>query len=163
MSRGYVGGDSSYGMIDNPGVSTIEDHYARMRVYPRGFDMTLSNATELMGSIGAINTSENTGLFDGGIELSGTGKWLGGVLAPNGKIYGIPHNSNTVLCIDPSNNTTSTFGDLSGTGKWSGGVLAPNGKIYGIPYSSTTVLCISGLGSTSSATLSLIHPYFNKL
>ena len=45
-------------------------------------------------------------------------KWLGGVLAPNGKIYGIPRNSTTVLEIDPSDNSTNTFGSLSGTSKW---------------------------------------------
>ena len=33
-------------------------------------------------------------------SLSGSAKWQGGVLAPNGKIYGIPFNSTTVLEID---------------------------------------------------------------
>ena len=63
-----------------------------------------------------------------------------GVLAPNGKIYGIPEDSTTVLEIDPVAKTATTFGSLSGSDKWIGGVLAPNGKIYGIPYNSTTVL-----------------------
>ena len=76
-------------------------------------------------------------------SLSGTAKWVGGVLAPNGKIYGIPHNSTTVLEIDSVAQTTTTFGSLSGTFKWAGGVLAPNGKIYGIPIDSTTVLEIA--------------------
>ena len=94
---------------------------------------------------------ESTSLFDGGTDLSGTdNKWVGGVLAPNGKIYGIPFNSTTVLCIDPSDNTVSTFGSLSGTFKWHGGVLAPNGKIYGIPYFDTTVLCIDPSDNTIS-------------
>ena len=35
-------------------------------------------------------------------SLSGTYKWYGGVLAPNGKIYGIPYNSTTVLEIGES-------------------------------------------------------------
>ena len=68
------------------------------------------------------------------------GGWVGGVLAPNGKIYGIPVNSTTVLEIDPETQTATTFGSLSGTQKWYGGVLAPNGKIYGIPFGSTAVL-----------------------
>ena len=34
---------------------------------------------------------------------SGTNKWLSGVLAPNGKIYGIPAASTSVLVIDPNN------------------------------------------------------------
>lgn len=62
--------------------------------------MTLSSAIELMGSIETINTSESTSIFDGGADLSGSAKWYGGVLAPNGKIYGIPRDSTTVLCID---------------------------------------------------------------
>jgi hypothetical protein len=36
-------------------------------------------------------------------SLSGTSKWYGGVLAPNGKIYGIPSNSTTVLVIGNTN------------------------------------------------------------
>jgi len=31
--------------------------------------------------------------------LSGTGKWSGGVLAPNGKIYCIPYDSSSILVI----------------------------------------------------------------
>ena len=73
-------------------------------------------------------------------SLLGTAKWFGGVLAPNGKIYGIPRNSTQVLEIDPETQTTTLFGSLSGTSKWIGGVLAPNGKIYGIPHNSTQVL-----------------------
>jgi hypothetical protein len=70
------------------------------------------------------------------------------VLAPNGKIYGIPFNSTQVLEIDPNTRAASLFGDLSGTTyKLYGGVLAPNGKIYGIPFNSTQVLEISGVSS----------------
>ena len=77
-------------------------------------------------------------------SLSGTNKWWGGVLAPNGKIYGIPHNSATVLEIDPVAITATTFGSLgTGENKWWGGVLAPNGKIYGIPRNSTSVFELS--------------------
>jgi hypothetical protein len=83
-------------------------------------------------------------------SLSGSNKWGGGVLAPNGKIYGIPRNSTTVLEIDPATNTTTTFGSLSGSNKWRGGVLAPNGKIYGIPFDSTTVLEIDPATNTTT-------------
>ena len=75
--------------------------------------------------------SETIGTFG---SLTGTAKWFGGVLAPNGFIYGIPYNSTTVLKIDPSTDTATTFGSLTGTNKWFGGVLAPNGFIYVIPY-----------------------------
>ena len=81
-------------------------------------------------------------------SLTGSAKWVGGVLAPNGKIYGIPYYSTTVLEIDPVTKTCSTFGSLTGTFKWMGGVLAPNGKIYGIPYYSTTVLEIDPVNKT---------------
>jgi len=93
----------------------------------------------------AVTTTSN-----GSGSLSGTGKWYGGVLAPNGKIYGIPRNSTSVLVIDPATNTTTTFGSLSGTIKWFGGVLAPNGKIYGIPRDSTSVLVIDPATNTTT-------------
>jgi hypothetical protein len=83
-------------------------------------------------------------------SLSDTYKWIGGVLAPNGKIYGIPSNSTQVLEIDPATQTTTLFGSLSGTGKWIGGVLAPNGKIYGIPRNSTQVLEIDPATQTTT-------------
>ena len=158
----WIGNQPALGMIDNPGVNSLSEHYRRMRVYPRGLDMTLANAFAAIGTIPNVDTTESTSLFDGGTELAGSAKWVGGVLAPNGKIYGIPYTSTTVLCIDPSNDTTSTFGSLSGAYKWIGGVLAPNGKIYGIPFNSTTVLCIDGIGSMSSAKNALTHPFFNK-
>jgi hypothetical protein len=78
------------------------------------------------------------------------GKWAGGVIAPNGLIYGIPFNSTAVLKINPTTTTASTFGSLTGTGKWAGGVLAPNGYIYGIPSASTTVLKINPATNTAT-------------
>jgi hypothetical protein len=83
-------------------------------------------------------------------SLSGSLKWSGGVLAPNGKIYGIPFDATEVLEIDPIGLTTSTFGSLSGSSKWGGGVLAPNGKIYGIPFEATQVLEIDPVNRTTS-------------
>ena len=95
-------------------------------------------------------------------SLSGTAKWVGGVLAPNGKIYGIPCNATTVLEIDPVTKTATTFGSLSsGTAKWDGGVLAPNGKIYGIPRNATTVLEIGPIYNSIDPNFAL-NPYFNK-
>ena len=82
---------------------------------------------------------------------SGVDKWSGGVLANNGKIYGIPAAASSVLEIDPVGLTTSTFGNVgSGIGKWSGGVLANNGKIYGIPLHASSVLEIDPVGLTTS-------------
>ena len=84
-----------------------------------------------------------------------------GVLAPNGKIYGISCESKTVLEIDPVTKTTTTFGSLAGTSKWAGGVLAPNGKIYGIPYDVTTVLEID-IGSCYNPCDWALSPLVNK-
>ena len=98
------------------------------------------------GTVGfAVTTTQ-----DGSGSLSGTTKWIGGVLAPNGKIYGIPYSSTSVLVIDPAVGTATTFGSLSGSSKWNGGVLAPNGKIYGIPSNSTSVLVIDPATNTTS-------------
>ena len=73
--------------------------------------------------------------------------WNGGVLAPNGKIYGIPKDSNDVLIISPSaNNVTvdlSTISGLDGSlNKFTGGVLAQNGNIYAMPAQRTYVMII---------------------
>jgi YVTN family beta-propeller protein len=83
-------------------------------------------------------------------------KWIGAVRAQNGKIYCIPYNAANVLVIDPSNDSTYTFGTVSSGGqKWRGGCLAPaNGKIYGMPYDSDTVLVID----PATDTLTTIGP-----
>ena len=88
---------------------------------------------------------------------AGSSDWWGGVLAPNGKIYGIPYNATSVLEIDPIARTTSTFGSLSGTAKWKGGVLAANKQtlgperiIYGIQSTSTSILKIDPIAQTAT-------------
>ena len=95
--------------------------------------------------------------------LTGSAKWIGGVLGPDGKIYGIPFNSDTVLIIDPVAGTadTTTITGLTGADKWRGGVLGPDGKIYGIPNNSASVLIISG-GFPSIPITPLLSPYLNK-
>jgi len=105
-------------------------------------------------NMGIIAASRLRGSLEPSINLfgslSGSNKWAGGVLAPNGNIYAIPISSNQVLEIDPVNQTTSLFGSFSGTNKWFGGVLAPNGKIYGIPFNSTQVLEIDPVNQTTN-------------
>jgi hypothetical protein len=77
--------------------------------------------------------------------------WAGGVLAPNGKIYGIPSSATTILEIDPVAGIATTFGSVSsGSDKWVGGVLGYDGMIYGIPYNSTTVLQINPITRTAT-------------
>ena len=41
-----------------------------------------------------------------GATLTDTEKWFSGVLAPNGKIYGIPYGSTNILIITPELNTS---------------------------------------------------------
>jgi hypothetical protein len=102
----------------------------------QGFPKNTTDFTTITGLVGATN------------------KWYGGVLAPNGKIYGIPYASTSVLIIDPDTNTTdtTTITGLTGINKWLGGILAPNGKIYGIPFRSTSVLIIDPETNTADTT-----------
>ena len=104
--------------------------------------------TFLNGLTKVVNTNSFTQF--GSLDAN-TSKWIGGVLAPNGKIYGIPFNYNKVLVIDPVDNSTTEISDTL-TGSWSGGVLAPNGKIYGIPWSSTKVLVIDPVANSANTT-----------
>jgi alpha-tubulin suppressor-like RCC1 family protein len=88
-----------------------------------------------------------------GADLTGEAKWFGGVLGPDGKIYGIPLNATDILIIDPANGTAtnSNMGaDLTGEAKWSGGVLGPDGKIYGIPLNATDILIIDPVNGTAT-------------
>ena len=77
--------------------------------YIRGSDFIPQNSTDL-----SFYTFTNS-------DISA---FAGGVLAPNGKIYGIPFNSTYVPIIDPINNTvdTTTIRGLTGHQKWFGGV-----------------------------------------
>lgn len=98
-----------------------------------------------------------------------TDKFVGGVLAKDGKIYCVPSSYTAVLTIDTYTGSgggnldySITGAGIVGNGGWYGGVLAPNGKIYCVPYNATNVLIIdpitktadttslSGLGSTTS-------------
>ena len=90
-----------------------------------------------------------------GATLSGGNKWFGGVLGPDGKIYGIPYDATDILVIDPVAGTatrTAMGATLSGTDKWRGGVLGPDGKIYGIPSGATDILVIDPVAGTATRT-----------
>jgi hypothetical protein len=104
-----------------------QSQWASISAYLR--EIALAN----IGATDAVTTFGN---------LVETSKWIGGVLAPNGCIYGIPRNSTSILKIDPTNDAVTTLGNLAGTDKWIGGVLGPNGCIYGIPLYSTSILKI---------------------
>ena len=73
-------------------------------------------------------------MLPGGNDLQD--KWAGGVLAPNGRIYGMPWRSSTVLEFDPTTKAISLLGSAIGSANysWSGGVLAQSGRIVAVPY-----------------------------
>jgi len=78
-------------------------------------------------------------------------QFVGGVLAPNGKIYCVPSTSPYVLIIDSITNEvdTSSIPVSSDGSKWSGGVLAPNRKIYCAPDLEKNILVINPKNNTS--------------
>jgi streptogramin lyase len=80
--------------------------------------------------------------------------YLGGVLAPNGRIYCIPGNGNNVGIINPYNNTidTTSISGLPSGFKYLGGVVSTNGKIYCIPLNATNVGIIDPLTNTIDTT-----------
>jgi len=106
--------------------------------------------SQFQAALLALHSTQTDDVATFGSLSADDAKWVGGVLAPNGCIYGIPYNSTTVLKIDPVAETATTFGSLAGTFKWYGGVLAPNGCIYGIPFNSTTVLKIDPVAETAT-------------
>lgn len=96
-------------------------------------------------SILVIDTNNDTAQCDisglSGWPVTGTGgsqvnKYSGAVLAPNGRIYGLPGCINAYpnpIEIDPSSNTytilSTSFGPINSR-RCIGGTLAPNGNIY---------------------------------
>ena len=56
--------------------------------------------------------SKTFSLFADFEEGTTADKWRSGVLATNGKIYGIPYGSENVLEIDPDLHITHTFGNF---------------------------------------------------
>ena len=68
-------------------------------------------------------------------QLNFSGKFKGGVLAPNGKIIFVPDRSPRVGIYDPETDIyiDGAFHNRSGQ-PFSGGVLAPNGKIIFVPF-----------------------------
>jgi hypothetical protein len=77
-----------------------------------------------------------------GPELPGRYKWYGGVVGNDGAIYGIPHNSSSVLRIHPETGVT-LHGDYgSGGHKWHGAARAHNGDIVCVPANADQVLVV---------------------
>ena len=136
MSRGYIGNEAPANISDRKGVVTIQEDYTWLRNNPRGIlEGTWNNIWNRISQIPRKTPNPVMKTFDGGCNLSGTKKWAGGVLAANGKIYGIPASASGVLCIDPSTKSVSIFGNLDTTAeKYAGGAVALNGMIYAAGY-----------------------------
>ena len=131
---------------------------------------TFGNETQILTDIGTTpmwtynqyNLQGNNFLTENTVDLSGfsyfdaaSGKFAGGVLAPNGNIYCVPYNADYVAIINPVTktvDTTSIRNVLGGTtgSKWYGGMLAPNGNIYCIPHVSSDILIINPSNNTTS-------------
>ena len=96
-------------------------------------------------------------------------KWIGGVLAPNGKIYGIPYSSTNVLIIDPDSpvvDITALYGINVATATYSGSVLTAgttllSGLVIGDNIIITTSSNIKYMGyiqSLTNTTMTLVYP-----
>jgi hypothetical protein len=90
-------------------------------------------------------------------HLEGKRKWKGGVLAPDGIIYGIPAGHPCVLQIDTARRIATTItGGFPGENlwpgwKWSGGVLHPaSGTIFCMPTNSHKILAIGPIADPAS-------------
>ena len=120
--------------------------------------------------VAVIDPEAGTGAtfgFRGGFSYTGMTSFgmvfEGAVLAPNGKIYCIPHNvpstsgnvtAGPIGIINPDDNTTTTIASWIGSG--TSGVnqqtafLAPNGKIYTAPNQDSFVVCIDPETNTTT-------------
>ena len=99
------------------------------------------NGTADVSSMRAPRDGPAPGSSD--FRIDGSAQWHSGVLAPNGKIYGIPHNAQHVLVIDPTSGTAALQTRVcAGLFKWAGGVLASDGRIYAIPHNADGVLVV---------------------
>lgn len=82
----------------------------------------------------------------------GRSGWVGIAQGANGKLYGAPTRSGTVLKVDPASEATSTFGSFSENYSWAGACVAPNGNVYCIPHGpgSSGVLRVNTPSDTTS-------------
>jgi hypothetical protein len=78
-------------------------------------------------------------------------QWIGGVLAPNDKIYFVQHNQNDILILDTTDESiTKIHNNLDVSNAWVGGVLATDGNIYCVPFNSNKVLQIDTVAGSAT-------------
>ncbi|MCE9597124.1 MAG: hypothetical protein K8S54_04075 [Spirochaetia bacterium] len=107
-------------------------------------------------ALGSFGTG-TTRLF--GPSVNGAGKWEGGAMAPNGKLYGARFGAIQFVEIDPGSLNVSLVGPTGSTG--SGLVLLPTGRLLEIPHSNTAINPVildpnTGTTSTLSGTNSSV-------
>lgn len=83
-------------------------------------------------------------------DAKGKYQFLRGIVH-EGCIFGLPSNADSVLKIDPVNETLQTFGDVpAGSWKWHGGQLSPHDNmIYCIPANANRVLKVDPTNLTT--------------
>jgi Alpha-L-arabinofuranosidase B, catalytic len=84
---------------------------------------------------------------------TGTGKWRGGALANDGRIFCAPYNSASVLIIDPVNKTSYAPGGLawlSGSAKFCEAVKGADNNIYFMPAGSPYIVGLDPINTTST-------------
>lgn len=84
----------------------------------------------------------------GNIPAAGAYAIVGGVLAPNGKIYLVPNSTTVGIIIDPITNSISTYPGPAGGNNYSSGVLAPNGIIHFAPRAALVGRCVNPADNT---------------
>jgi hypothetical protein len=86
----------------------------------------------------------------GSLGVGASTQWAGAVVAPNGNIYAVPFNAESVLNVVPSTNAVSTI-TTTGYFGYIGAVVAPNGKIYAVPSGGTNIFVFDPATETASS------------
>ena len=139
--------------------------------YPSKYEeLTMAPTPNYMGLLGTLTVGPSAG--------SGTDKYEGGVLLPDGRVVFVPHSAASVGVYDPATNMF-TAGPSAGSGayRYLGGVLMPDGRVVFVPHSGSSAgiyksvpgqdssrqpaytVSVSLTASWSTALL----PYYNKL
>lgn len=78
---------------------------------------------------------------------AGLGRFSGGCLLPNGRVFFAPHNSSQIAIVDPDSHNTTLTGTLTGTQQYMGAVLGSNGRAFCAPFNSNAVLEFNPTGN----------------
>ena len=153
----YSGNDYTWVLRTLPGF--INNNYERPRFFSTiAMDLNRADYRELQSYASTYGFVEDIFYIEGLSKKQD--KWNGGVLGHDGKIYGVPSNSDQVLIIDSTTNTVSYIDNIkNGDNKWRGGVLAPNGKIYCVPSRDTQILVIDTDDNDSISYIPNTEPY----